>query len=98
MSKEMLREGGSPAIPIGQFISMATETNAKALRDPALQKYLKGDPRGKFDVVLVSVFFASETGYYLAHKFDASLALYFTGQVHGTNNSFAKKKNRGKYN
>ena len=35
----------------------------------------------KFDIVLVSSFLVSEGGYYLARKFDASLALYFTGQV-----------------
>ena len=35
----------------------------------------------KFDIVIVNAFIASESGYYLAKKFDASIALYFTGQV-----------------
>ena len=34
----------------------------------------------KFDIVIVSAFLVSEGGYYLAKKFDASLAIYFTGQ------------------
>ena len=44
-----------------------------------IKKYLKQGK--KFDVVLVSAFIASEGGYYLAKKFDASLIIYSTGQV-----------------
>ena len=35
----------------------------------------------KFDVVMCISFMLGETGYYLAHKLDASIVLYFTGQV-----------------
>ena len=35
----------------------------------------------KFDIVVVNAILISEGGYYLAKKFGASLALYFTGQV-----------------
>jgi hypothetical protein len=39
----------------------------------------------KFDVVLNSVFVANEMGYYLAHKFNATLVLYFTLQCSNIN-------------
>lgn len=37
--------------------------------------------RKRFDIVVVSAFLAGEGGYYLAKKFDASIALYSTGQA-----------------
>ena len=51
----------------------------KALSHQDVQQYLKQGK--KFDVVVVSAFLASEGGYYLAKKFDASLVIYSTGQV-----------------
>jgi hypothetical protein len=38
-------------------------------------------PEDRFDLVVVSVLFGNEAGYYLAHKNDASLVLYCTGMV-----------------
>ena len=49
----------------------------RALGNPDLKALLKEGK--KFDIVLCSAF-ASETGYYLVKKFDASLVLYSTGQ------------------
>lgn len=50
------------------------------LSDPRMQA-LMHNPETKFDVAMVIPFFGNEAGYYLAHKFNASLVLYFTGQV-----------------
>ena len=50
----------------------------RALGNPDLRTFLKEGR--KFDIVVVSVFLASEAGYYLAKKFDSSLVLYSTGQ------------------
>ncbi len=59
------------------MIQGAFDSNDNALGHPLLRAELdKG-----FDVVLVSSFFCSEAGYYLAKRSDAALALYFTGQV-----------------
>ena len=51
-----------------------------ALADPRMQALLN-DPTTKFDIAMVLPFFGDEAGYYLAQKFNASLVLYFTGQV-----------------
>jgi glucuronosyltransferase len=51
-----------------------------ALGDPRVQA-LTNNPDTKFDVAMVIPFFGDEAGYYLAHRFNASLVLYFTGQV-----------------
>lgn len=51
-----------------------------ALTDPRMQVLLN-DPTTKFDVAMVIPFFGDEAGYFLAQKFNASLLLYFTGQV-----------------
>ena len=51
-----------------------------SLADSRMQALIK-DPNTKFDVALVMPFFGNEAGYYLAHRFNASLVLYFTGQV-----------------
>jgi glucuronosyltransferase len=42
---------------------------------------LFNDPSTKFDVVIVINFFGDAAGYYIAHRFNASLVLYFTGQM-----------------
>jgi hypothetical protein len=42
---------------------------------------LLNDPTTKFDVAMVIPFFGDEVGYYIAQRFNASLVLYFTGQV-----------------
>ena len=55
------------------------QLNDRALGHEDIKQYLKQGK--KFDVVLVSAFLASEGGYYLADKFDASLVIYSTGQV-----------------
>ena len=39
------------------------------------------DPSTKFDVVIVINFFGDAAGYYIAQRFNASLVLYFTGQM-----------------
>ena len=52
----------------------------KAFYDPRL-KALIDDPETKFDVAMVIPFYGDEVGYYLANRFNASLVLYFTGQV-----------------
>ena len=43
-------------------------------------KKLLDDRNTKFDVVIAVYFLGHEVGYYLADRFNASLALYFTGQ------------------
>ena len=50
------------------------------LGDPRMQALLN-DPTTKFDVAMVIPFFGDEAGYYIAQRFNASLVLYFTGQV-----------------
>ena len=51
----------------------------KALSHQDVQQYLKQGK--KFDIVVVSAFLASEGGYYLAMKFEASLVIYSSPQV-----------------
>ncbi len=58
-------------------IQGAVDANDNALGNPQLRKQLDNG----FDVVLVSSFFCSEAGFYLAKRSDAALALYFSGQV-----------------
>ena len=53
------------------------------LEHPEVQKLLKDN--ATFDVVINSVFVANEVGYYLAHKFNSTLILYFTLQCSNIN-------------
>ena len=50
---------------------------------PEVEQLLKA--KATFDVVINSVFVANEVGYYLAHKFNSTLVLYFTLQCSNIN-------------
>ncbi len=80
ISKTFLETGASSTPPIFDLLDAAIETNDNLLGHPRM-KQLLSDPETKFDILMVSPFFASESGYYLAHKFNASLVMYFTGQA-----------------
>lgn len=78
MSSDMLN-GKSIMLPINEMLDMAFTTNKNALQGDAFQAHIKR--KTDFDVVIVSPFLANDAGYYLAHYFEADLALYFTGQA-----------------
>ena len=63
------------------MLNFAVTLNQNALKDPKTQKLLQ-DPNTKFDLVVVNPFIVGEVGYYLGHRFKASLATYFTGKKH----------------
>ncbi len=79
VSKDLLKEGAEKTVVdvIGTLLGAAVNTNDNALGDDRFRKLLEK----KFDVVLVSPFLCSEAGYHLAHRSDAALVMYFTGQV-----------------
>ena len=52
-----------------------------ALGNPEVRAMANPRPEDRFDIVIVSVLFGNEAGYYLAHKNDAPLVLYCTGMV-----------------
>lgn len=52
-----------------------------ALSKPEVRAMANPSSGERFDLVIVSVLFGNEAGYYLAHKNDASLVLYCTGMV-----------------
>ena len=54
--------------------------NDNALENLAMKKFIE-DKNTEFDLVVVCPFFASEAGYYLAHRWNASLGIYFSGEV-----------------
>ena len=56
----------------------AFETNANVLKDKVVQKWLN-DKNTKFDLV-VGLFVLNELGYYVAHRLNATLAIYCTIQ------------------
>ena len=51
--------------------------NDNALSHPKMKEYTK-NPNTKFDIVIVQPNFAGEGGYYLAHRFKAPIATFFT--------------------
>ena len=68
---------------VNAFIGMvkaAVDSNDRALSHPMMQGFLK-DTNTKFDIVIVQPFLAGESGYFLAKKFNAPFAIYYTGQV-----------------
>jgi glucuronosyltransferase len=73
-------KGGLAIPPVGAMIDASIGANDNALSHPDLKKLLD-DRKTKFDVVITSNFVANEAGYYLAHRFNASLAHYFTAQT-----------------
>ena len=66
--------------PFDKMFLAALDGTESALNNPIMKKLVE-DPTTKFDVVLAVYFVGHEAGYYLADRFNASLALYFTGQV-----------------
>lgn len=76
-SESALSQTSSP--PFFSLLDMACDVNDIGLGLPEMKKLY--DTNAQFDVVLVSVLFCNEPGFYLAHKFNASLALYSTTQV-----------------
>jgi hypothetical protein len=57
------------------------QANDLALSQPEVRAMSNPGPGSRFDLVVVSVLFGNEAGYYLAHKNDAALVLYCTGMV-----------------
>ena len=55
------------------------QTMDNALSHQEIQEYLRNGK--KFDMLLCMAVMMGETGYYLAHRMDAALGLYFTGMV-----------------
>ena len=45
-----------------------------------IMKKLIGDDKTKFDIIIVCPFLASEAGYYLAHKWNSAIGIYYSGQ------------------
>lgn len=72
-------QGGKPSFAMfPRFFRLAIDTNDNALYHPEVKKLLN-DRDTKFDVVVVCAL-VNDVGYYLAHRFKASLALYLTTQ------------------
>ena len=63
-----------------ELVELGMEGNRNVFGDLKIKKLLS-DPNTKFDVVMTVFFSAHEAGYYLAHRFQAQLVLYCTGQV-----------------
>ncbi len=57
------------------------KANDLSLSQPEVKAMVSLGPSDRFDLVVVSVLFGNEAGYYLAHKMNASLVLYCTGMV-----------------
>eukprot|EP00092_Neocalanus_flemingeri_P013186 GFUD01014211.1.p1 GENE.GFUD01014211.1~~GFUD01014211.1.p1 ORF type:complete len:520 (-),score=100.48 GFUD01014211.1:177-1736(-) len=80
-SREALKENPTVIIPpFGQMFHAALSGSNVTLNHPTMKKLLD-DRSTKFDVVIAVYFLGHEVGYYLADRFNASLALYFTGQA-----------------
>lgn len=62
----------------GQLLETGIETNRDVLDHPEILELFASN--AKFDVTINSVFVANEVGYYLAHRFNSTLILYFTIQ------------------
>ena len=78
--RQLIRSDEPPGMPFMELIELGMEGNKNALNDPKMKKLLK-DTNTKFDVVITAFFAVHEAGYYLAHRFQAQLAFYCTGQV-----------------
>jgi len=57
----------------------ALDLSDNTLKNPLMQKMIK-DPNTKFDIIIIQPFLGAEAGFYLAHKFKAPSAIYFTAQ------------------
>ena len=79
-SEVLKQDGGLSFPPFDQIFGAAITASDAALNNPVMKKLLE-NPKTKFDVVIVVYFVGHEVGYYLADRFNASLALYFTGQM-----------------
>jgi hypothetical protein len=60
---------------------LSFKANDLSLSQPEVKAMASLGPSDRFDLVVVSVLFGNEAGYYLAHKMNASLVLYCTGMV-----------------
>lgn len=79
LSVDKLKGTGDQSTPIFDILDLSFALSETALTHPEMKKLLaKADT--KFDVILVSVFLGNEAGYYLAHRWNASLVLYSTAQ------------------
>ena len=79
VSEEKLKTGGDSKSPLFKIVAIPNLLNDRALSHKDMQRHLKEGK--KFDIVVVCAFLASEGGYYLAKKFDASLVIYSSPQV-----------------
>ncbi len=81
ISTQELRVGAPGVAPIFDLMNFGLELSENAVKHPIMQDMLKDPVKNKFDLVLVSPFLATEVGYYLAHKFNASIAIVRIGTV-----------------
>ena len=79
ISTQELRVGAPGVAPIFDLMNFGLELSENAVKHPIMQDMLKDPVKNKFDLVLVSPFLATEVGYYLAHKFNASIAIVRIG-------------------
>ena len=81
MTAPILTKEGSPyeAGAITKMVHSCIDLNDNALNDPVMKKLLD-DPNTHFDLVVVQPLMAGEAGYYLAHRWKAPLAIYYTAQ------------------
>ena len=75
ISNDQLKVGAAGVAPIFDLMNIGVEMTGNALNHPTMQEFLKDPVKNKFDVWVVSPFLATEAGYYLAHKLNASLIL-----------------------
>ena len=77
----MTGEEANPLNAGRKMMNTSYNLNDNALSDPEIQKLIK-DPNTRFDLVIVQPLINSETGYYLAHRFKAPIAIWNTAQSH----------------
>ena len=77
--RSMLKGEGAP-VPVAKMVGVSMNATRNILTDPTMKKML-ANPSTKFDVVITVFFMGHEAGYYMARRFGAQLAIYFTGQV-----------------
>ena len=78
--RKLITSDEPPTMPFLELIELGLEGNQNAFNDPKMKKIIS-DPNTKFDVVMTLFFTAHEAGYYLAHRFQAQLVFFSTGQV-----------------
>ena len=78
ITEDLLVGGRGLASPMQRGLEVSITDNKAALTSPALWDLLANNP---VDVVVTFPVFGNEAAYYLAHRQNASLALFITGMV-----------------